>query len=661
MTVVTPVNAYEPAVLSNNPVAYYRFNETGDSLSVNLPAFDYIGGDNGVYGVGGVSTVENLYYGILGPQPTDGYPGFEDGNGAIQLASGYNSSQITVPSWPINTNTITLTAWVYPLGTEAAFDGLIVNRGANVAGLNYSSSTDANGNYTLGYTWNNDGNTYGWNSGLVPPANQWSLVALVVTSTNATVYLANTNGMTFATHTYPHVIQSFSGPVAIGNDPSGSSGSRVFNGSLDEVAVFARALSQDQIAALFASASGISAFAPAIAVQPSPQNPYAQENVQFAVGASGSQPLNFQWQYETNGVFVNVANGGQFAGATTATLTISNVNLSDPTNYQVIVSNSLGSAVSSPAALVVETSSYASAVLGNFPTAYYSFNETGNPAGGGLTAYDYAGGFNGIYGTAVQNGFDGISGPLSADGYPEFTGNNWAAQIIPGDSNGHLTVDPWNLNTNTVTITCWIRPAGVAPAWSGLAFSRGAEPTQVGLNFSGSTDANGNRTLSYTWGDDSGWDSQLAPPTNQWSFVTWVVTPTNATIYLMNTNGASSASVAGAYAVQGFAGATMIGCDPYDASGRNFNGAIDELAIFNRALSPNQVSALYAAAQTVSSSVTLTSVWNGSNLTLTWPGTGILLQAANITGPWTTNASPSPFILNPSTNGPGMFYRIKVQ
>jgi hypothetical protein len=108
LTVVTPVHAYELAILSNNPVADYPLNENnGDPTSTpNLPAFDYIGGDNGIYGV----PTEDLADGVNGPQPTDGYPGFETGNGAAQFFPGYNTSQINVPSWNIATNTVTIVA-----------------------------------------------------------------------------------------------------------------------------------------------------------------------------------------------------------------------------------------------------------------------------------------------------------------------------------------------------------------------------------------------------------------------------------------------------------------------------------------------------------------------------------------------------------------------
>jgi len=274
------------------------------------------------------------------------------------------------------------------------------------------------------------------------------------------------------------------------------------------------------------------------------------------------------------------------------------------------------------------------------------------------------GGFNGLYGSSVKNGNANyaVAGPQAADGFPEFLTNNGAAQIIRNDLNGHVTVSPWNLNTNTVTITAWIRPLGIEPDWSGLVFSRNGGTGQVGLNFINNTDTNGNKILSYTWGDFSGWNSQLAPPTNQWSFVALVVTATNGTVYMFNTNGISSSMVANSNGIMGFAGTTMIGCDPFDSSGRNFNGIVDEVAVFSQSLSQNQLSTLYAAAQTIlpSGSVVLTNTWNGTSLTLTWPGSGALLQATNVAGPWTTNSgATSPFIITPS--GPQMFYRIKIQ
>jgi len=359
LTIVTPDCSYEAAIVSNSPVAYYRFNETGDPLSTpNLPAYDYAGGNDAVYG----STVLNVTYGINGPQPGGGFPGFDNGNGAAQFTPGSsyaNTSLITVSNGlpaVANTATVTLMAWVYPLGAETNFVGLVINRGANVDGLTYSGSADTNGNYTLGYNWNNDFNTYGWNSGLVPPLNQWSLVALVVTPTNATVYVGNTNGCVSSVHAYAHAVQSLSGIFTIGDDRSaGSAGGRIFNGNMDEVAVFNKALTQSQIVNALGVAIGQTNLMPTIVSQPASASAVVGQNVQFAVSATSTTTLTYQWQVGTNGVYVNLTDGGQISGSQTPILTVSNLTLAASTNYIVNVANSFGSVTSIPATLTVQS------------------------------------------------------------------------------------------------------------------------------------------------------------------------------------------------------------------------------------------------------------------------------------------------------------------
>jgi hypothetical protein len=54
--------------------------------------------------------------------------------------------------------------------------------------------------------------------------------------------------------------------------------------------------------------------------------------------------------------------------------------------------------------------------------------------------------------------------------------------------------------------------------------------------------------------------------------------------------------------------------------------------------------------------VTLTYKRSGLTLQLSWPY-GTLLQATNVTGPWTVNANSSPYPVSPT--GPRMFYRVQ--
>src|SRR5205823_1709577 len=203
-----------------------QLNETGDPAGCGgTLAIDNGSGFNGTYG----SAVQNgnISYGITGPTLADGFPGFAAANKAANFVNLSAGSRITLPALNLNTNTVTIMAWIKPAGPQSFFEGIVFSRGGDtVAGLNYSGGLDFSGNTTIGYTWNNEGETYNWNSGISAPFNVWSLVALVVTPSNAVIHLMNTNGLVSATHTYPHVAQSFNAATLIGNDSLDATGAR---------------------------------------------------------------------------------------------------------------------------------------------------------------------------------------------------------------------------------------------------------------------------------------------------------------------------------------------------------------------------------------------------------------------------------------------------
>jgi uncharacterized repeat protein (TIGR03803 family) len=93
----------------------------------------------------------------------------------------------------------------------------------------------------------------------------------------------------------------------------------------------------------------LSGFPPFIVTQPASQTVSSNTTVQFSVAASGSQPLSFQWQFNSN----NLADGGRISGALTPALTLNNVTTSDAGNYSVIVSSPGGSVASAAAVLKV--------------------------------------------------------------------------------------------------------------------------------------------------------------------------------------------------------------------------------------------------------------------------------------------------------------------
>lgn len=340
LAVATPTGeAYETALLAANPYANYRLEETANA-STSPPAFDFVGGYVGTYGVGAQT-------GVPGPA----LPGFSAGNKAAKFVNGTASSRIVVSPWNLNTNTVTMIAWISPTGVQAANSGIVFCRGGGTtAGLSYSGSTDASGNYTLGYNWNNQWETWSWNSGLVPPTDKWSMVALVVTPTAATLHLLNDANVVSASRAWTHVNQSFSGTTLIGGDSNDNgSGTRSFNGSIGDVAVFNRALSPAEIAALYSAGSGVTAFPLTIAVQPAPLTLYAGQTATFTVAAGGVEPVSYQWQFNGG----NLADNARISGATTPRLTIRSLTAADAGDYTVKVSAGSSSLTSNPGNLVV--------------------------------------------------------------------------------------------------------------------------------------------------------------------------------------------------------------------------------------------------------------------------------------------------------------------
>src|SRR5207245_43371 len=82
---------------------------------------------------------------------------------------------------------------------------------------------------------------------------------------------------------------------------------------------------------------------PAITSQPQSQSVPDGGTATFSVTASGSNPLSYQWQF----------NGVGITGGTDSSLIISGVTTNDVGAYSVVVSNSLGSVLSSNASLTV--------------------------------------------------------------------------------------------------------------------------------------------------------------------------------------------------------------------------------------------------------------------------------------------------------------------
>jgi photosystem II stability/assembly factor-like uncharacterized protein len=194
-----------------------------------------------VFGAVGTYAITLRVTDSLGTATKDFFEGFAVANNcnvdtitgnALQTGVGQYASATNAPN--LNTNTMTLMAWVKPSILHNNTAGVLFFRGGTtVSGIHMGA------NNLLSYHW--DDGKYGFNSGLSLPINEWSHVALVVEPTKATLYL---NGKP-ATNTSAHVVEAFDVPLYIGRDASSST--RDFQGFIDEVCVYKRSLSQIEI------------------------------------------------------------------------------------------------------------------------------------------------------------------------------------------------------------------------------------------------------------------------------------------------------------------------------------------------------------------------------------------------------------------------------
>lgn len=398
---------------------------------------------------------------------------------------------------------------------------------------------------------------------------------------------------------------------------------------------------------------------PTITQNPVNTTAFAGHPAQFTVAADSYVIPTYQWQAgPVGGPYTNLNNGSVVSGATSNILTLNPANSFNGAEFFCTAANPAGSVPSTTATLSVvaapSTSGKAGTnVLALNPVAYWPLNETQDPSSGSAGVYDAAGTHDGTYLTLAQNAFNGIVGVQAADGYPDFAANQGALRSTGNTDQSWATLPALDLNTNTVTLGMWIFPDGEQANSVGLLVNRNSG-TQAGLGYYN------NDRLGYKWNDDASttwsFNSGLLIPTNVWSYVAVVITPNDATLYLYNSNnGLQSAVNTVTHNNQSWGGSQAnihIGMD--NSVARTFNGKIDEVAVFKRALTQSEI--LAAAGVVLAPTLSIQPV--GSQIQLTWSA-GTLLEANTVNGPWTTNVNTSPYLFTPT--GPQKFYRVQGQ
>jgi hypothetical protein len=322
----------------------------------------------------------------------------------------------------------------------------------------------------------------------------------------------------------------------------------------------------------------------------------------FSVVPQGAVPFGYQWT--TNGVAVG--------GATNASFTFTNCQMTSPTNFACVVTNIYGPVTN--AWLVsyqpAPTAPFPQAVLADSPISYWRLNEPDDEAydgNDGALCNDYQSGNNGLYTNVYLSNFTLGTG-YSPDTDPAensaefgiYAGSACDANSIgtnidfSGSSNAEFTVAVWANGNSTV------QPANAGLVAKG--YFNGEEfiidegsTTGGALRFGGRAAASPNTFYGANSTIKLGNDSN-------WHFVVGVCDEvnTNMSIYVDGQLAASvlvplnTGLIKSSAAVPLIIGARSGSATALGSS--QFKGLLNDAAIYNYAMSSNQILAQYQAA-----------------------------------------------------------------
>ncbi|MDB4665330.1 immunoglobulin domain-containing protein [Verrucomicrobia bacterium] len=257
---------------------------------------------------------------------------------------------------------------------------------------------------------------------IIPGA--WQHITVVYRNGTITLYQ---NGVPMANPAEGTLGTPNDAPLTLGAYDDVETAVRYLDGTLDELALWQRPLSEAEILAL---AGKDVEGAPSIEVQPVAQKKLEGTTVTFSVVATGLRPVSYQWLHK----------GQAIEGATGRQLTLARLLPSNAGAYSVTITNAKGQSTSEPATLSIEE-------LGSITSglaAHFTFDETSGTSLSDSSGNDLQASLHNFEMGAYQSGI--IGGALFFDGEDDF---------------GQIPHDP-SLNLSTeATVSVWLNPVRV--------------------------------------------------------------------------------------------------------------------------------------------------------------------------------------------------------
>ena len=443
------------------------------------------------------------------------------------------------------TTGMTLEAWVKPTSTTGYRTAILKERGNDLAYGLYAS--DGGNPRTEAFTGVE--NTAGGGGAL--PLNTWSHLAATYDGTTLRLYL---NGTLAATKTTSGSIPFTSSPLRIGGNAVWG---EYFSGLIDEVRVYNRALSATEIGMDMSVAVGsaepppadkaptVSLTAPSggtvsgsVPLKATASDDVGVAGVQFLVDGSPVGAEDTTSPYEFSWASTGVANGTHKIAARAR-------DTANPTTTSSEVTVTVSNSTPPPPSGLV---------LG------YGFEETS-----GTTATDSS--------TAKNNGT--INGPVST------TGGKFGRALSFDGVNDRVDVpDAASLDLTTgMTLEAWVKPTTISGWRTAIMKERGSDLLYALYA------SNGAKPVTETFTSaESAAAGTAALPLNAWSHLTSTYDGSNLRFYL---NGTLIATKAATGAMPNTANPLRIGGNA--VWGEYFSGLIDEVRVYNRALSASEI------------------------------------------------------------------------
>jgi PKD repeat protein/glucose/arabinose dehydrogenase len=534
----TQTQPYPDAVTADSPQLYWRLGQTSGSFT------DASGHGND--GVGGGT-------GILRGQPdvvnanSDGSVKFTDAASNITLASpsGLSSSAVSAEVW-------------FKTGAQANWIDLLSHNWGGTGGQGYALFSDASGTAYFGI----------WQSGgtqqlLAAPGLQTNTVYHLVGTYDGNVMRLYVNGALVGSKTVGALTLNTSASVFTGRVDTTAG---VF---MDELAVYNTALSATRVQAHYnaGAASGGTNQPPTAAARATPTSGPAPLTVNFS-GTGSTDPeggaLTYAWDLDGD---------GQYDDSTSATPTFTYTSAANVTVGLKVTDN--GGATDTESVLITVTSSggggtYPDAVTADSPQLYWRLGQT-----------------SGSFTDASGHGNDGVGGGTGIlRGQPDVVNANSDGSVKFTDAASNITLaSPSGLSSSAVSAEVWFKTGAQANWIDLLSHNWGGTGGQGYALFS---DASG--TAYFGIWQSGGTQQLLAAPGLQTNTVYHLVGTYDGNVMRLYVNGA-------------LVGSKTVGALTLNTSASVFTGRVDttagvfmdELAVYNTALSATRVQAHYNA------------------------------------------------------------------